>query len=77
MYADWGLRVRERREAQGLTQRDLADAALVSQQMISGVERGILAPSDATKRAVAVALHTRPRDLFPFPEDREPTAATA
>ena len=75
MYADWGTRVRERREQLAMTQRALAAASKVSQQMVSGVERGVLAPSDSTKWALAVALDVRPSELFPFPDDLVPAAS--
>jgi transcriptional regulator with XRE-family HTH domain len=77
LYADWGARVRAEREAQGLTQAELADKAGVSQQMISAIERGTFGAGDETRRALARVFGKRPVELFPYPEDLPTPAVPA
>jgi transcriptional regulator with XRE-family HTH domain len=52
------------REAQGLTQTELADAIGANQATISKIERGIGNPSLATIIKIASALGVHPTDLF-------------
>ena len=63
----WGQRIAERREHQGLTQNELADAAETTQQHISSIESGDKQASDALRMRIANALKTHPADLFPWP----------
>ena len=58
------LRVREAREAAGLTQADLADAAGIPLRTLSAYERGQIVPPVDRARAIAVALGTTLDDLF-------------
>jgi transcriptional regulator with XRE-family HTH domain len=51
-----GLRVRALREARGLSLRQLAHAADVSESFVSQVERGVANPSVASLRRLAEAL---------------------
>ena len=59
-----GGKVRALRHAAGLTLRDLARAAGVSQSLISQVERGLASPSMTTLRRVASALGVPVAELF-------------
>lgn len=76
LYEDWGRRLRAERQRQELTQHELSKASDVSQQMVSGIERGLFGAGDDTRRALARALGVRPAELFPYPEDLAPVGAT-
>ena len=52
-------RLKLRRAAAGLTQRQLADLSGVKQPLIAAIERGTRAPSDATRAALERALRVR------------------
>ena len=71
--SNFGEAVRAAREARGWTQRDLALCAGVSQRAVSSWERGVSEPPDATKRAVAEALHLPPDVVPPGMARREPS----
>ncbi len=60
-YAD---RLRLRRAAAGLTQRELADASGVKQPLIAAIESGARQPTEATRRALERALRVRPSQLL-------------
>ena len=60
-YAD---RLRLRRAAAGLTQRELADASGVRQPLIAAIESGARRPTEATRRALDGALQVRPSQLL-------------
>ena len=60
-YAD---RLRLRRAAAGLTQRELADASGVKQPLIAAIESGARQPTEATRRALDTALQVRPSQLL-------------
>jgi transcriptional regulator with XRE-family HTH domain len=64
---EWGLRLRARREALGLSQTQLARIADMTQQAVWQFETGKRIPLDRTKVALARALGTTPGDLFPWP----------
>ena len=73
--ADWakseiarklGQRVRALRRERDLTQERLAEAAHLSVNYISGVERGFYSPSLTALAAVAKALNVEIKDLFDF-----------
>ncbi len=57
-------RLKLRRAATGLTQRQLADLSGVRQPLIAAIERGTRAPSDATRAALERALRVRPSVLL-------------
>jgi transcriptional regulator with XRE-family HTH domain len=52
------------RKAQGMTQEDLAERSGLSQQYISGVERGSRNPTVLTLHELATALRATPADLL-------------
>lgn len=56
--------LRARREARGLTQRQCADLAGLSQQHLSLLERGVVRPSIDTALRLAGALGTDVETLF-------------
>ena len=58
-----GQRIRDRRQAAGLTQVELAQAANVSQPGLLAIERGVVNPQLATLSQLATALQTSVRDL--------------
>lgn len=65
---EWGRLVRERREAVGMTQRQLAAAAGLSQQGVSAIEKGLTnTASDPNRLALAQALGVPVEVLFPYP----------
>ncbi len=66
---DFGQRVKAMREARGLTQKELAERASVSQPMVAQVERGSKSPSLAFADALAYALGVTIQDLI-CPDDR-------
>lgn len=77
-------RLREAREAAGLTQADLAARVMVTKQAISQFETGAAMPSLALALAIAQALGGTVDGLFrpsesnsPSDESLAPTAATA
>ncbi|TBT85421.1 XRE family transcriptional regulator [Propioniciclava sinopodophylli] len=57
-------RLKLRRAAAGLTQRQLADLSGVKQPLIAAIERGTRAPSDAARAALERALRVRPSMLL-------------
>jgi transcriptional regulator with XRE-family HTH domain len=66
-----GLRMRERREAQGLSLRALAARSRVSPSTISDIERGAKSPTISTLALLADALGASIADLL---EDARPAA---
>lgn len=58
-------RIREAREAQGLTQTKLARLVGVAEPSLSQVERGQRASWPKLRRALARVLKCRQEDLFP------------
>ena len=57
-------RLKLRRTAAGLTQRQLAELSGVKQPLIAAIERGTRAPSDAARSALEHALQVRPSALL-------------
>lgn len=66
----WGLRVRDRRQLLGLSQRALAELLdpPTTQQTIHKIEHGKITPRDSMKQRVAMALRCTPDQLFPWAE---------
>lgn len=62
----WGSNVRRGRETLGLSQAQLAHECQVTQQTISGIERGDTSPRDSLKVRLAQALRQDVRQLFPL-----------
>ncbi|MET9492706.1 XRE family transcriptional regulator [Nocardia sp. NPDC006630] len=59
--------VRDLREKSGLSMRELAKRAGISQPFLSQIERGVSAPSMITTYRLASALDVTPGDLLPAP----------
>lgn len=57
-------RLRLRRAAAGLTQRELAERAGVKQPLIAAIERGTRKPTEAVRQALDAALQVRPSQLL-------------
>lgn len=57
-------RLKLRRTAAGLTQRQLAELSGVKQPLIAAIERGARPPSDAARAALEEALRVRPSALL-------------
>jgi transcriptional regulator with XRE-family HTH domain len=66
LHESWGRKVRQRREALGLTQDQVAEMTRLDQSTISRIERG-KCPSDEQKMLLAAALRATPDLLFPYP----------
>lgn len=64
----WGDVLHFTRRRRRLTQTQLAGMVRLTQQSISKMEHGEVCPSDRHKLALAVALHTEARVLFPLPD---------
>jgi transcriptional regulator with XRE-family HTH domain len=60
----FGLNVRRRREAAGLSQEALAEKADLDRTYISGIERGTRNPTILSAARVAAALKTSLAQLF-------------
>ncbi len=63
----WGRNLRARRKALGLTQRQVAEVAGLTQQAVGHFEAGDHVPLDRTKVELARALGTNPSALFEWP----------
>lgn len=59
-----GQRIREVRQKKGMTLREAAEAADVSESFLSQVERGLANPSVASLRRIADAMHERVASFF-------------
>lgn len=68
LYRRWGQRIRERREAAGLSQTQLGDRVGVVQAAISAWEAGEYAPQDHLRPRLAAALGAAVADIFDYPE---------
>ncbi|MGY2087265.1 helix-turn-helix domain-containing protein [Nocardia gipuzkoensis] len=64
LLAEFGRRVRKLREAAGLSQEDLADAAHVHRTYLGSVERGERNVSLINIHRIALALSTDPGKLL-------------
>lgn len=64
---DFGLRVKELRDAKGMTQEDLADAANLFRTYLSRIETGMANPSLTVIHALAQALAELPGQLLQPP----------
>jgi len=63
-----GKRIYLFRKENGLTQAALAEKAKISNEFMSGIERGTKLPSILTLEKLAAALRVNPKDLFNFDE---------
>ena len=70
-------RLKLRRAAAGLSQRDLALASGVKQPLIAAIESGARQPSDAVRTALEAALAVRPSQLLRTSRDRVLAAVQA
>ncbi len=59
-----GKRLRARREAQGLTQAELAERVDITDNYLSALERGVKLPTLPTLEALATALEVQPAELL-------------
>lgn len=59
-----GSNVRELRLEKNLTQEQFAELSGLSQQYISGLERGLRNPTIVTLYEIATALNVQPTDLL-------------
>ena len=59
----YAYRLRLRRAAAGLTQRELADMSGVKQPLISAIERG-REPTDAVRQLLEQSLQVRPSQVL-------------
>jgi DNA-binding XRE family transcriptional regulator len=75
IWEEWGRRVREARREAGYTQVTFAVDLGISQQRVSQLETGQLAPRDELKIRIARVLKRRVSDLFPLPDDGDEEAA--
>ncbi|GAA2885722.1 XRE family transcriptional regulator [Pseudonocardia halophobica] len=72
-----GATIRALREKTGLSMRELARRAGVSQPFLSQIERGVSAPSMITTYRLAEALGERPGALLPAPDGTGMTVVRA
>lgn len=61
----WGTLIKTRREARGLTRKQLADTLDVKVPTVWRWENGLMEPRRDHKQQLAVALATTVRTLFP------------
>jgi transcriptional regulator with XRE-family HTH domain len=61
---DFNIRLRALRDARGLTQEQVAEAAGTSQSHYSKIELGIVSPTIRTLRKIAEALDVDPIELL-------------
>ena len=59
-----GRRIRELREASGLSQEELAERARLHWVYVSGVERGVRSPGLDVIGRIAIGLRVSPSELF-------------
>jgi transcriptional regulator with XRE-family HTH domain len=64
---EWGAAIVVRRRELGLTQRDLAARADLTQQYLSLIERGAVEPRLDLRLRLASALEMTAESLFPYP----------
>lgn len=68
LKVQFGQQVRELRRIQGITQESLANAAGLTTESISNIERGIFGPRFENIEKLAEALGVDVKKLFDFPE---------
>jgi len=68
LKVQFGQQVRELRRIQGITQESLANAAGLTTESISNIERGIFGPRFENIEKLAEALDVDVKTLFDFPE---------
>ncbi len=74
----FGMRVKELRDSQGMTQEDLAEAANLFRTYLSRIETGVANPSLTAIHALALALSKSPGELLQAPDpDYQPTKTRA
>jgi transcriptional regulator with XRE-family HTH domain len=71
-----GALVRARRKELGLSQVELAERSRLTQGNVSQIESGAIGTTDSTRVALAEALETRARLLFPYADDVPEEAAS-
>jgi XRE family aerobic/anaerobic benzoate catabolism transcriptional regulator len=74
LLRDLGTRVRALRDARGLTRRELAERARLSERFLAQVETGEGNPSVVSLSQIARALDTTTLDLLAAPARRKPIA---
>lgn len=78
LHAQWGARIKQERESQGLSRSALAIAAEIDTTYLYKIEMTSKRPSDEVRMRLAAALGMRVEDLFAYPpvtSDVEPAAA--
>lgn len=65
----FGRRIRALRRRKEMTQEQLAEAADISVDFLSLVERGINAPSFETLEKLGTALNVSTKEMFEFEEE--------
>jgi transcriptional regulator with XRE-family HTH domain len=66
---EFGVRLREIRQSEGFTQRQLAEKIGLSVEAVSNLERGVHAPSFDTLEDLSKALETPVLEFFRFHQD--------
>ena len=66
LRAQFGNRLRDLRKQRGITQEQLAEAASISVDFLSLVERGVNAPSFETLEQLSYALDVPVKEFFNF-----------
>ena len=72
LKVQFGQKLRDLRKKRGITQEQLAEAALISVDFLSLIERGINAPSFETLEKLACALDVPVKELFNFDSSEHP-----
>mgnify|MGYP003606862669 CR=1 FL=1 len=73
----YAYRLRLRRAAAGLSQRELADMSGVKQPLISAIERGRREPTDAVRQLLEQSLQVRPSQVLRVTRPEVKKALTA
>lgn len=73
----YAYRLRLRRAAAGLSQRELADMSGVKQPLISAIERGRREPTDAVRQLLEQSLQVRPSQVLRVTRQEVKQALTA
>lgn len=67
----FGARLRDLREGQGLTQKELGEQVGMSAQAVARLEAGVNEPTWPTVRKLADALGVKPNDFLPGGEEAD------